>query len=51
MAAHQPHFAFFFWGGGRWMCYFPIPFSRSCLFSVCPTIIKKIKTETEQKTR
>jgi hypothetical protein len=33
------------------MCYFPIPFSRSCLSSVCPTIIKKIKTETEQKTR
>jgi hypothetical protein len=38
-------------GGGRWMCYFPIPFSRSFLSSVCPTIIKKMKTETEQKTR
>jgi hypothetical protein len=33
------------------MCYFPIPFNRSCLYSVCPTIIKKMKTETEQKTR
>jgi hypothetical protein len=28
MAAHQPHLAYC--GGGRWMCYFPVPF-WSCL--------------------
>jgi hypothetical protein len=33
------------------MCYFLIPFITSCLSSVCLTIIKKMKTETEQKTR
>jgi hypothetical protein len=35
-------FCILWWG--KWMCYFPIPFSRSCLSSVCPTIIKKMKT-------
>jgi hypothetical protein len=50
MAAHQTHFAYC-GGRGRWMCYFPIPFIRSYLSSVCQTIIIKMKTETEQKTR
>jgi hypothetical protein len=46
MAAHRPHFAYCGGGGGRWMCYFQF----HLVDLVCPTIIKKMKTETEQKT-
>jgi hypothetical protein len=50
VAAHQPHFAYCGGGvGGREDGCVTFQF---CLVDlVCPTIIKKIKTETEQKTR
>jgi hypothetical protein len=43
--AHQPHFA---WGGGGARC---VTFQFHLVDIVCLTVIKKIKTETEQKTR
>jgi hypothetical protein len=47
MAAHQPHFAYF-WSGGGDGC---VTFQFHLVDLVCPTIIKKMKTETEQITR
>jgi hypothetical protein len=46
MAAHQPHFAYS--GGGGDGC---VNFRFHLVHLVCPTIIKKMKTKTEQKTR
>jgi hypothetical protein len=46
MAAHQPHFAYC--GGGEDGC---VTFQFQLVGLVCPTIIKKMKTETEQKIR
>jgi hypothetical protein len=48
MAARQPHFAYC--GGGGDGCV-TFQFHLVDLVSVCPTIINKMKTETEQKTR